>query len=303
MSFSRPNPEAACPAGCTAALAVVFTLAGNTVRRCESCGLYLLDARPQPATTGRLDRSRFDDAFRDLRQGNYEQILEAVDRIQHLNGAKVLDVGCSNGWFLSAAGRRGATCFGIEPDPFFHERARRALPGEVKLVNGFFPGDLPHDWPRFEVITFHDVFEHLEDPIGVLRACADRLAPQGVLVLSVPSADGFVFRLSAVLRRLGFDGPLERAFQVHYPFPHLLYLAPGSLDALAERAGFEVVRRLPLRGFRLGGSMRRAQMDQAPGAIGQLSRFANGAALALFALLQPFVQADNIAAVLRLKNQ
>lgn len=272
------------------------------VRRCGGCGIYLLDAQATPEATGRLDRSRFDEAFRDLRRDNYEQILDAVDRIRHLDGAQVLDVGCSNGWFLSAADRRGARCFGIEPDPFFHERARRALPGDVKLVNGFFPGDLPHEWPRFDLITFHDVFEHLEDPVGVLDACATRLTPRGLLVLSVPSADGFVFRLGTVLRRLGFGGPLERAFQVHYPFPHLLYLAPHSLEVLAARAGFEVVRELPLRGFRLRGSLRRAQMDEAADAVGRLSGYANGAALALFALLQPFVQADNIAAVLRLKN-
>lgn len=297
----RPTSESACPAGCPAPARVVFTLAGSIVRCCQGCGLYLLDAQAKPGTSGRLDRGRFDEAFRDLRHGNYAQILDTVDRLNRLDGARVLDVGSSSGWFLDAARRRGARCFGIEPDPYFCERARRALPDDVSLVNGFFPGDLPAGWDAFDVITFHDVFEHLEDPLGVLDACARRLAPGGLLVLSVPSADGFVFRLGALLRRFGVDGPLERAFQVHYPFPHLLYLAPRSVEALAARAGFAVVRQLSLRGFRLRGSLRRAQMDAAEGARGRLGVCANGAALAAFALLQPFVPADNIAVILRPK--
>lgn len=303
MSDARLDSGPGCPAGCIAPPGRVFTLAGRDVRRCPQCGLFRLEARAKPDVSGRLDRSRFDEAFRELRRDNYAQILDAVDRFRPVDGARVLDVGSSSGWFLEAAHRRGARCFGIEPDPYFCERARRALPDDVSLVNGFFPRDLPDGWAAFDVITFHDVFEHLEDPLGVLDACARRLAPDGVLVLSVPSADGFVFRLGALLRRFGVDGPLERAFQVHYPFPHLLYLAPRSVAALAARAGFAVVRQLSLRGFRLRGSLRRAQMDAAEGASGRLGVYANGAALAAFALLQPFVAADNIAVILRPKNR
>jgi len=303
MRMLKPPIETVCPAGCSTSPPVVFALAGRDVRRCGGCGLYLLETQAGLDTAAQLDRSKFDDAFRELRSENYGHILDAVGRVRGLSGARVLDVGCSSGWFLAAAARRGSVCYGIEPDRYFYERARRALPGEVRLVNGFFDADLPGDWPMFDLITFHDVFEHLDDPLRVLDACTRRLAPRGLLVLSVPSADGFVFRLGLALRRLGSEGPLARAFQVHYPFPHLYYFARRSLETLVRLAGFDVVRMLPLRGFRLRGSLRRAQMDRADGGAGRLAGYANGAALAAFALLQPVVPADNIVAILRRKTE
>lgn len=299
MSEPLLDSPTRCPAGCAAPLVDAYAVAGHPVRRCVDCGLYQLVAVPQSTVDGQLDRSKFDDAFRELRQSGYARILDAAAKLRPIVGARVLDVGCSSGWFLEAARQRGARGFGIEPDRFFFDRARRALPEDVALVHGLFPADLPASWPRFDWITFHDVFEHLPDPRGVLAACADRLAAGGLLVLSIPSSDGFAFRLSELLRRVGLAGPLERAFQVHYPFPHLWYLNRRSVEALGRSAGFATVGQLSLRGFRLRGSLRRAQMDRTdPGARG-LGVYANAAALAGFALLQPLVQADNIVAILR----
>lgn len=298
MSLTADGRAAGCAAGCNAPRVPVFTLAGQPVFRCSECGLYRLQAVPSLERAA-LDRSKFDDAFRDLRQAGYARILDSLARLRPLNGARVLDVGSSVGWFLAAAQARGCRAFGIEPDPFFCERARQSLSPETQLVQGYFEADLPAAWGTFDIITFHDVFEHLADPAQVLAACRARLAPDGLLVLSLPSADGFVFRLGLALAKLGVYGPLERMFQVHYPFPHLYYFAARSLRRLAATHGFSLLTLADLPGFRLSGSLRRAQMDRAEAAGARLGIYANAAALTAFALLQPLLPADNIVAILR----
>lgn len=246
-----------------------------------------------------LAREHFADAFERIRLRNYQRILDDIESRGGLRDKSVLDVGSSNGWFLDAASGRGCRGYGIEPDPFFCERARASLPAGVDIVQGYFPRDLPAGWGPFDVISFHDVFEHLEEPLAVLQACRERLADGGLTVLSLPSADGFVYRLGVLLYRCGWQVPLERMFQVHYPYPHLFYFTLGSLTLLAQRAGFDVVRVGRVDGFAVGGALSRARMDETLGALQKATRYATAAALVLFALLQRLMPADNIFVILR----
>ncbi|HYD48994.1 MAG TPA: class I SAM-dependent methyltransferase [Terriglobales bacterium] len=287
-----------CPLHCRPAPEAIFDLAGHRVLRCPACALFFLRAEDlRPASL--LERSEFEDAFYDLRTSNYQVIL---GHLQELGaGQELLDVGCSSGWFLEQARRHGYRCRGIEPDDFFFERARRRLPAEVELVHGFFDRDLPAAWTGFDVITFHDVFEHLPHPIEILGACRRRLQPNGWVVLSVPSAAGFVFTLSRWFYRLGATAPLERMFQLHYPYPHLFYFDRRSIAALAQRSGFEVVRSFGLRALSARGSFHRARMDRASSWKQTIRNGLAGSALVSFALLQYVLPPDNEVFILKPK--
>lgn len=302
MQSERPiSPTAGgrgCPSGC-GPLAPAFVLPGYRVDRCLGCGLYALE-RLEGAREGTLyDRSQFDGALLDLRHENYTRVLDQLDTLRPLKGSRLLDVGCSSGWFLTAAAARGCVAFGIEPDEFFAAKAERDAPRGVYVQRGSFPCDLPAEWGSFDVITFNDVFEHLDEPVSVLQAVKHRLSPGGVAALALPLAGGFVFRIGSLLYRLGFTAPLERIFQIHYPYPHLYYYAPASLRALAEHAGFEAVSFHHLRSFSVRGSLRRARMDRVASLAGRLRHYATAVALTAFALLEPMVPADNGLAILR----
>lgn len=287
----------ACPIGCGKRAESLGRLAAYPLFRCQACGLYFLGTEGiEPEQ--HYQRQEFEGAFVGLRTANYDTILGELTRLSTA-GKRLLDVGCSSGWFLRQASAAGFACHGVEPDRFFFDRARAALPANIPLINGYFDRDLPPDWKDFDVITFHDVFEHLPEPLAMLETCRRRLRPGGLLVLSLPSADGFVFAIGRALRSAGLAGPYERMFQVHYPYPHLFYFDDPSLSVMAERAGFDIVRRQALRSFDVRGAFHRAGMDEATTVVQRLKNLIAGGCLVLFAGLQHLLPADNVLFILQ----
>jgi SAM-dependent methyltransferase len=77
-------------------------------------------------------------------------------------------------------------------------------------------------------ILMNNVFEHLHDPVQVLRTCHTALEADGVLVLILPNHAGWSARVFGAAWP-GYDAPR-----------HLWGFAPRSLTALLERHGFRV---------------------------------------------------------------
>jgi 2-polyprenyl-3-methyl-5-hydroxy-6-metoxy-1,4-benzoquinol methylase len=75
----------------------------------------------------------------------------------------------------------------------------------------------------FDAVSLFDVLEHLLDPRRTLRACADLLAPGGILFLYVPNFD------SASRLLMGADA--------HFIWPthHLNYYTPTTIRDLMLR--------------------------------------------------------------------
>ena len=95
-------------------------------------------------------------------------------------------------------------------------------------------GDLAHAPLRagsFAGITMFHVLEHLHDPRAYLAAARELLAPDGRLVVQVPNAASWQFRLLG-RRWNGVDVPR-----------HLFDFRDRDVERLLEACGFEVVRR------------------------------------------------------------
>jgi len=288
-----------CPAGCGAGMRRVFCLKGNVVARCQSCGLYMSPMTLPTCGEPTLDRAEIEAGLRSVRVANYAHVLRRLRERTSLTGRKLLDVGCGSGWFLELAARAGCECYGIEPDDFFYRRTASGPASGARLVQGFFPRDLPPRWGPFDIISFNDVFEHIGEAGPILRAARHRLATGGHLVFSLPVADGFVFRLAQCLHQLGITAPIERMFQVHYPYPHLYYFTRRSFVTLARHEGLEPALVERLRSFSIRGAVHRAKMDRSPGAAGWLGRYAAAGALLILASAERLVPADNVMVILR----
>ena len=211
------------------------------------------------ASHGTIDEDRRREALDSLRHLNFERVLdECPQRLRGNFPTSLLDVGCAHGWFIQAASRRGYNTAGIEPDPAPAAQARQdGLP----VISGYFPQDLP-DRAKVDVITFHDVFEHLPSPREAALACFQRLTPMGLLVIVMPSSKGILFRLARLLSRFGLNGPLDRMWQRGFPSPHLSYFHPAILVNMLRPHGFREVHRSALPSFSREGLWQRLRYDR-----------------------------------------
>jgi SAM-dependent methyltransferase len=96
---------------------------------------------------------------------------------------RILDVGCGTGGMFPLLKRFGAVS-GAEFSPDARARATRLYP-DVAVSACALPGDVPQG--PFELITAFDVLEHLDEPQASARALAERLAPGGQLLVTVPA--------------------------------------------------------------------------------------------------------------------
>ncbi len=203
---------------------------GGTLRRksewvfeCPSCGLLISSLSPG-ARTGI-------EGLEVLRRSNFERLLDRLERLRPLSGARLLEVGSAWGWFLEAAARRGALMHGIEPEAANAAITRAA---GLSVEEGYFPSGLTKAGP-YDIVVFNDVFEHIPSPSALMADIEARLAPGGLLVLNLPSSNGTIYRLALLLDRLGMHGPLERLWQKGFPSPHVSYFNPANLQLLVEK--------------------------------------------------------------------
>jgi SAM-dependent methyltransferase len=109
----------------------------------------------------------------------------ALDLISPPPGARLLDVACGDGSFLSVAVARGVEASGIDLSPVAVESARAAVPGADLRVGD--AQDLPYADSSFDVVTCLGSLEHLPSPDRGAAEIARVLRPSGTALVLVPN--------------------------------------------------------------------------------------------------------------------
>lgn len=134
----------------------------------------------------------------DVLDGMAELVALVARTVGDLSGRTVLDIGCNDGSLLSIFARQGARTAGIEPTGASDD-ARKA--GHW-VHHGFFDAAAVDAYlekhPPPDVITFTNVFAHIEDLDGLLHNVARLLGPQTLLAIEN-------HYLGAVVERRQFD--------------------------------------------------------------------------------------------------
>jgi 2-polyprenyl-3-methyl-5-hydroxy-6-metoxy-1,4-benzoquinol methylase len=142
----------------------------------------------------------------------------------------ILDVGAGGGSFVAACKEVRWDAYGIEPCAPLAMWARQN--GRPVEAGGW--QDIGGEW---DVITLHDVIEHLTDPLTCLRYCRVHLHQGGLIVVEMPE-----WR-SAQAEREGLN------WRHILPKQHVALFSEWSARALFERAGLSVEAMVrPLRG-------------------------------------------------------
>lgn len=141
-------------------------------------------------------------------------------------GLRLLDFGCGDGAAVVACRRLGLDAVGVEPDARAREVARQA---GAAVYDSLASLDAANPRARFDRIQLKHVLEHLPDPVGTLRALADRLADGGRMLIAVPNAESLQAEMFGEYW-IGYDMPR-----------HLWHFTRETLGRLVERAGLRAV--------------------------------------------------------------
>lgn len=115
-----------------------------------------------------------------------EKHIGIMDFLKGEKAGRVLDVGCGVGNFLALAKTRGWECWGIDFDTDAIAAGRRVYGLEQLYVTNLTEFAHAHPELRFNLITFFDVFEHLDNHNEFLVLVKGMLAPGGRIALSMP---------------------------------------------------------------------------------------------------------------------
>lgn len=136
---------------------------------------------------------------------------------------KLLDVGCSRGWFLDTM--PDWECYGNEIAVDYGTTAREKHGDRIFI--GPFDQYPMHDG-YFDVITLQDVFDHIRDPLPMLQKCNRLLKSGGLIAIKVHNISCLYARLTG-----------SKFYAIIPPF-HLFYYDKRTLALMLEKSGFQV---------------------------------------------------------------
>ena len=169
--------------------------------------------------------------------------VEVLARYLALQNARILDIGCGGGLFLSLLKQKGAQVTGIE---LSDSRAQYAQTRHGLLIDKH-PIESAY-WQdgyaqHFEAVTLWDVIEHVNYPFQTLQSAAHVLKPGGLLLIDTPCRDSFYHKFGEFTYRLSggkFPTFLNAMYSSHL-FGHKQIFSIREMKDLFTSVGLKVV--------------------------------------------------------------
>ena len=203
--------------------------------RCESCELVYLNPRPDVSEFAAIYPANYH-AF-DFVEADYGIVYKIRSRLEARRllswcadlpaDARILDVGCGDGFHLNLLKQYGKKTWTLEGIDIDRRAVETAEKFGLKVYHGSIEAiDLPKD--SFDLALMIQTVEHVENPLAILSAIKSVLKTGGRLVIVTDNTDALDFAI--------FKG----AYWGGYHFPrHWNLFNRKSLAELAKRAGFE----------------------------------------------------------------
>jgi SAM-dependent methyltransferase len=183
--------------------------------RCDGCGLERFDPF-SPGSPEFYEELMAAMSYND-RRWEFGVAAERIDPDDD-----VLDIGCGDGAFLRSLCPRPGRTAGIDHNAdAIGGLAARGVEAHVAGFGAFAAAESG----RFDVVTAFHLLEHIDDPVGAVRAAATCLRPGGRLFVSVPN------------RARSYRSDHE---PLDCPPHHVTRWSQDQLRALAERTGLVV---------------------------------------------------------------
>lgn len=146
--------------------------------------------------------------------------LKALSFVKTSTESSILDVGCGSGYDLYALSALGFhKTLGID---FFINKDITYRNGTTIVKGDVF--SLPKDC-NWDIIMFHHSFEHMDDPLSILKAVSSLLSINGVCVIRIPVVPSYAWNYYR-----------EHWVQIDAP-RHFFLHSVKSMQILAEQSG------------------------------------------------------------------
>jgi len=216
--------------------------------QCPSCGLAYVGNPPSKAEIKRSYSfdSGYHSTFADENSPESRLFLELGRQKcallqRYKSTGRILDVGCSAGFFLKACLANGWETYGVELSQDTADIAMKRY-GLSVTVGSLEETDFPSEY--FDAVTLWDVLEHVEYPMQTLSEVHRLLRPGGVLGLTTPNISGLFPRMTYNVAKLIHFWP--------HPAPpgHLFQFSKSTLLRSLEQNSFVTLdiidERIPL---------------------------------------------------------
>lgn len=208
--------------------------------KCQNCDLVFLNPRPRPNQIaqyylperywGGEDISKpswesITEKWRKERDKRYGRLYQEILR-RFPKPARILDIGCGTGGFLTAFKEREWQVLGTEVSPWAAFFSKKTYGFPVR-IGDFLKVNL--SGKKFEVAVFNNVLEHLFWPRETLMKISKILVGNGLLVVTVPNIKSLGFKL------------FEKEWYPIQPPRHLYHFSPKTIRALFKKTSFKVL--------------------------------------------------------------
>lgn len=216
---------------CGASGSVVLHVKANefTLYHCLQCDGQFWFPRfcPSPSWYEQQELYLYRDYYAHKLEWGHKQFLRVMPR----TGGRLLDIGCGTGVFIFSAQKRGYDVYGVD----FNKRAIEIARKRYRLSNVYsisWDEFTLHCKEKFDVVTFFEFLEHLENPMLFLEQIKTVLKVGGIIALTVPDRE-----------RLWVDWDVY-----DYPPHHFTRWNVVSLTKLLHHCGYQIIhlKREPL---------------------------------------------------------
>lgn len=206
--------------------------------RCRVCGCVYLSPRPDVSEFARIYPSTYHSLA--FSQDNFALVhkirsrLETNRLLRYCEGipsdARILDVGCGDGFHLQLLRTYGRDTWTVEGIDIDSRAVERATKGGATVHQGTIE-ELELLQNQYDVVYTLQTVEHVADPYSMLTAIHRVLKPGGRLVIVTDNTGSLDFRW------------FQKGLWGGYHFPrHWNLFDRSSLTWLATRAGYETER-------------------------------------------------------------
>lgn len=146
---------------------------------------------------------------------------------------KLLDIGCSVGYFMIAARNKGWSTVGIE---FSVDTAKTAAEKyNLNVIQGTTEQiDLGEE--EFDVIVLRDLIEHVKNPLKTMSFVNKHLKNDGIVFITTPNIDGLFPKLS-----YHFGKKINYWPHPEPPF-HLYQFSLKTIKMVLAKTGFNIIK-------------------------------------------------------------